>query len=90
LNMTSGPLYDQALKVLGAAHEACFNHPDRDVLGMSYGPFSGVNEALGIISQLETENRILRARLGEYEMYCTRQRMWNDMEAGTFSFGDIS
>lgn len=60
--MTSGPMYDQALAALSAAHEACFKNPDRGVLGMSHGPFSGVNEALGIISLLETEVRALRLK----------------------------
>ncbi len=58
------PLYTKALAALSAAHQACFDHPDRDVLGMSHGPFSGVNEALGIISLLEEENIKLRALLG--------------------------
>lgn len=26
----------------------------------------------------------------EYAMQCTRQRMWVDMDAGTFSFGNIT
>ena len=60
----NGPLYDQALKALEAAYSACFKHPDRDVLGMSSGPFSGVNEVLGIICRLEEENEILRAKIG--------------------------
>jgi hypothetical protein len=58
------PHYTKALKALKEAHEACFKHPDRDLLGMSSGPFSGVNEALGIISSLEEENQMLRAKLG--------------------------
>ena len=41
-------------------HDACLKHPERDVLGMSHGPFSGANEALGIIAQLEDENDRLR------------------------------
>lgn len=45
--------YDQALAALEDAHKACFRHPDRPLLGMSYGPFSGVNTALGIVAQLE-------------------------------------
>jgi hypothetical protein len=60
--MSSGPLYDRASKALDEAHRACFNHPDRDVLGMSHGPFSGVNVALGIIAQLERENIALKAK----------------------------
>lgn len=62
--MTSGPLYDRALDALRAAHKACFEHEGRDVLGMSHGPFSGVNVALGIVAQLEDENKILRTALG--------------------------
>ncbi len=54
------PYYGRALIALQAAHDACFNHPGRDVLGMSYGPFSGVNEALGIVDELEAENKRLR------------------------------
>jgi hypothetical protein len=57
------PYYARALKALQAAHDACFNHPDRDLLGMSSGPFSGVNEALKIVDELETENKTLRSRL---------------------------
>jgi hypothetical protein len=58
--MIDRPHYDRALKALQAAHDACFNHPERGALGMSHGPFSGVNEALGIIAELEAENRRLR------------------------------
>ena len=57
---TPRPLYNRAATALGEAHRACFSHPDRGPLGMSYGPFSGVNEALGIIARLEDENRLLR------------------------------
>jgi len=46
------------------AHDACFKHPDRELLGMSNGPFSGVNEALGIVDLLERENAELKAQLG--------------------------
>lgn len=45
-------LADRAKAALEAAHRACFKHPDRPLLGMSHGPFSGVNEALSIIAQL--------------------------------------
>jgi hypothetical protein len=58
--MTERPYYERALEALKSAHEACFSHPDRDALGMSHGPFSGVNEALGIVSLLEDENKRLR------------------------------
>lgn len=54
------PLYEEASKALDEAHKACFKHPDRDVLGMSRGPFSGVNVALGIIAKLEQEVLFLR------------------------------
>ena len=54
--------YDKALSLLQAAHDACFKSEDRDVLGMSHGPFSGVNEVLGIIKLLEEENEILKKR----------------------------
>jgi hypothetical protein len=64
MGMINRPMYDRALKALQAAHDACFKHPERDVLGMSHGPFSGVNEALGIVSMLEEENKSLRSRLG--------------------------
>lgn len=59
------PLYSEALAALQSAHDACFHHPGRDVLGMSHGPFSGVNVALGIIAQLEDENRLLLADLAK-------------------------
>lgn len=57
------PQYDRAYKALKAAHEACFKHPERDVLGMSHGPFSGVNEALGVIAILEEKNQKLERAL---------------------------
>jgi len=55
-------LYKKALDALNEAHKACFNHPDRPLLGMSHGPFSGVNVALGIIARLEDENDLLRQK----------------------------
>jgi hypothetical protein len=61
--MSSGPNYGEALMALEAAHNACFKNKTRDVLGMSHGPFSGVNVALGIIWRLETENKNLRREL---------------------------
>ena len=60
-----GPLYIKANEALDAAHKACFDHPNRDVLGMSHGPFSGVNVALGIIARLENENAALKAELAK-------------------------
>ena len=53
------PYYNQAQAALEDAHKACLDHPDRGVLGMSHGPFSGVNIALGIIAHLEDELRRL-------------------------------
>lgn len=61
LNVADSPLYSKALNALRTAHEACFRSADRDVLGMSKGPFSGVNLALGIIKNLEKENTILKS-----------------------------
>jgi hypothetical protein len=61
------PLYEKAWNALQAAHRACFDHPDRDAIGMSHGPFSGVNEVLGIVSELELENIELRARLAGFQ-----------------------
>lgn len=61
LNVANSPLYSKALNSLRTAHEACFRSADRDVLGMSKGPFSGVNLALGIIKNLEEKNTILKA-----------------------------
>jgi hypothetical protein len=58
------PYYEKALAALHGAHDACFKHPERDVLGMSNGPFSGVNVALEIVDMLESENRRLRGLLG--------------------------
>ena len=49
----SGPYYARALAALQAAHDACCRDERRDVLGMSHGPFAGVNEALAIVDQLE-------------------------------------
>ena len=55
--------YAEAFEALKEAHAACFKRPQRDVLGMSHGPFSGVNKALGIISQLEHENEKLKEKI---------------------------
>lgn len=59
------PQYQAALVALQQAHDACFQHPERDVLGMSHGPFSGVNVALGIVTLLEEENQQLKKMLAE-------------------------
>lgn len=47
--------YEKVSAALNAAHLACFNHPDRHPLGMSHGPFSGVNVALGTVAKLERD-----------------------------------
>ena len=60
LVVTERPFYNRALKALQTAHDACFNADGRDVLGMSSGPFSGVNEALGIITLLERDHQELQ------------------------------
>lgn len=60
-------LYKQAHAALDAAHQACFGHSERDALGMSHGPFSGVNQALGIIARLEDENWRLRLLIEELQ-----------------------
>lgn len=73
--MTSGPLYDQAKEALEAAHRACLTHPGRDILGMSHVPFSGVNVALGIISQLENQNRRLKALHAKQMAACNQTLM---------------
>lgn len=63
--MNGRPGYFAALAALQAAHDVCFKHPQRDVLGMSHGPFSGVNVALGIVATLENENAMLRKAFAE-------------------------
>lgn len=45
----------RARVLLQAAHDACFKAPDRDILGMSHGPFSGVNEVLGLIAEMDEQ-----------------------------------
>ena len=65
--------YKQAQEALDAAHKACFNHPDRGVIGMSHGPFSGVNEALGIIATLEETITALSSELAEAKRESARR-----------------
>ncbi len=51
------PYYTKALAALTDAHKACYeawgSDPKRNPIGMSFGPFAGVNVALGIIDELE-------------------------------------
>lgn len=68
------PEYHRALKALQAAHDVCFKHPERDVRGMSSGPFSGVNEVLGIVSRLETRDRFLTSLVAADERYAAQIR----------------
>ena len=70
--MVDSPNYAKALEALQAAHDACFRDERRDVLGMSHGPFSGVNVALGIIVRLEAENKRLRQIIQVYERNSAR------------------
>jgi hypothetical protein len=56
--------YDRALKALQDAHDVCFEKHD-SVLGMSFGPFSGINETLGIVKCLEQEVNILEKKILE-------------------------
>lgn len=61
--MNRGASYQAAEAALRAAHEACFKAEGRDMLGMSSGPFGGVNTALEITARLERENERLRLLL---------------------------
>lgn len=56
------PRVEVARQALYAAHEACRRANDDvgDVIGLSHGPFSGVNVALGMLATLEAENTKLR------------------------------
>lgn len=74
----SRPLYERAKNALEAAYQACYKHPDRDILGMSHGPFSGVNEALGIVTTLEEDNKKLKQRISQLE----QQLAEKDRQAG--------
>jgi hypothetical protein len=65
------PYYSKASQALEAAHRACFNAPGRDILGMSHGPFSGVNVALGIVHVLEEENKRLRMQIKALALRCS-------------------
>lgn len=47
------PFYDYALLKLQTAHSAVFGQLDRPTLGMSRGPFSGVNDVLGLVVRME-------------------------------------
>lgn len=60
------PQYSKAYQALESAHQACFDHPDRGPLGMSHGPFSGVNVALGVVSELEREITELKNTLKSF------------------------
>lgn len=58
----NGPKYRLALEALQAAHDACFKDQTRDVLGMSHGPFSGVNRVLGLVSEMELHEKQLEEK----------------------------
>lgn len=70
--------YNIALAALQDAHTACFKHPDRDVLGMSHGPFSGVNQVLGLIDELEAKLERLRFRERHLQRELAKRRKRND------------
>lgn len=53
IDKEQGPVYKAVSAALDEAHAACFKHPDRGPIGMSHGPFSGVNFALGAVAALE-------------------------------------
>jgi len=82
------PLYDKALVALNGAYRACYDQPDRDVLGMSHGPFSGVNVALMIVANLEKEMiaiQKIRLRIkSETEAAMRRQRFTAKHKPGTY------
>lgn len=66
-DLVKRPAYSAALNALESAHKACFDHPDRPLIGMSHGPFSGVNVALGIVAELEECCAISAARITALE-----------------------
>jgi hypothetical protein len=65
------PYYSRALNALEAAHKACFENETRPALGMSHGPFSGVNEALGIVDELERKQSAMLELLEDVGNYLT-------------------
>jgi len=67
-------LAERARAALQAAHLACFQHPDRGPVGMSRGPFSGVNEVLGVVAQLLASLKLETARAEEAEQEVERLR----------------
>jgi len=68
------PRYNRALSLLETAHQACFKSPDRDVLGMSQGPFSDVNEVLGMFAVIEQDFKCAAARITKLEAENARLR----------------
>jgi hypothetical protein len=75
---------------LKAAHQACFKHEDRPILGMSHGPFSGVNVALGIVVSLETQLQTTIRWLEEQpndiaRAYAAHLREWMEHELNTLN-----
>jgi hypothetical protein len=56
----------RARLLLQDAHAACFK-ANTAVLGMSNGPFSGVNEVLGIIAEMDDEIQLQRERIKQLE-----------------------
>lgn len=79
--------YNKASAALNAAHLACFDHPDRPALGMSHGPFSGVNEALGIVSLLETQNNTIFGVLAKLRVEIDKRN--EALEKAAKEFGNL-
>lgn len=61
----------RARDLLQAAHDACFREAKgEDILAMTHGPFSGVNEVLGCIANLDADiaTRDTRIRMLERQL----------------------
>lgn len=86
-NWEARPRYNKALTLLNDAHQACFKSPDRDVLGMSHGPFSGVNEVLGMFAGIESDFKcaaaaltLANARIARLEEALASAKAWHQSE----------
>lgn len=62
-----GPIHKAVREALSAAHDALYKDKTRDVLGMSNGPFSGVNYTLGAVMEMESRIAELEKRLADAE-----------------------
>lgn len=61
----------QAREMLTEAHTACYR-ANTSTLGMTHGPFSKVNEVLGLIASLETTRHELNERCAYLEKQIER------------------